>query len=139
MGELGNFLLLFVGIVLLLAGVAGLIGFHDVDYHYDYQRSADEPPPRQSVEYYTVLTDEQKRMVDAAIAGEQRTWVFQSSEPIPQTEVIRKGDTYYVFDAYTTFDWTDRRTFVPALIALFGLALDIIAIRRDIDASDTVR
>ena len=123
-----RFLLLYAAIALVLGGALLFFGFSTHVYHYDYQHTSDTMPDTGLTTDYQDLTPAQQRMVDSAIAGERTRFAFDSKAPIP-AEHIRKGDTYYVFSYYTTFDWLDYHTFGPALVALAGFLVAYGAIK----------
>ncbi|MFB6069667.1 MAG: hypothetical protein ABEJ76_01480 [Halanaeroarchaeum sp.] len=123
-----RFALLYLAIGLVFAGALGFIGFADKTHHYDYHTSRSEPPDGCCVVDYETLTPAQQRMVDLALSGEQLTFVYETAAPIPE-EIVVKNGTYHVFAYYTTFDWLDYRTFVPAGLIAAGVGVAYGAIR----------
>jgi hypothetical protein len=131
-----NFLLAYIAVFLILGGAAGFLGFHDKDTHYDFRTARDSPPERMRVTTYEVLSEREREIVDAAIAGDRLVNVFEEKEMAPGggTPVVRKDGTYYVFNVYATFDWLDYHTYVPFFVFLSGVGMAVMAIKRDISS-----
>ncbi|WP_254544148.1 hypothetical protein [Halomarina pelagica] len=125
-----RFALFFLAVCVLFAGAGTWFATHDKDYTYTFDRAEEEVPRYEgNVEYYDGLTPEQRRAVDAAVEGEVQR--FEHREEVPGT-VVRKGETYYVFEMTARFDYANPGTFVPMLVGLSGLGLIVLTIRRDI-------
>lgn len=137
-----HFLMVFIGLFIFFAGGALWFGFADHDHHYEYNGAYDHQPeewdqnnaidPRTNVYEdwveYDELTPRDERIFQQARDGKE--FVFQSFEDVPPTLVTRDG-TYYLFDYYQTFDWSDPRTSGPALTVLLGFMIVFEGIRRE--------
>ncbi|MFC6724892.1 hypothetical protein ACFQE1_11025 [Halobium palmae] len=130
-----HFALLFLGVCVAMTGALTWIGFADDDFRYAID-GADDDPPRgvTDIREYDGLTDRQRRIFDRARAGE--TIHFEDEYPMPR--VVKRDGTYYTSVAPRYYDWTNPRTFVPALVFLAGVATMVHAVRLDIGTS-TVR
>lgn len=125
-----HFVLFFLGACIMLAGAGGFFALQDQDWHYTFDGTEEESPRHEgNVHYYGTLSAEQREIVDRAIDGEQVT--FETAEPVPPA-VVRKNDTYYVFDRFTAFDFGDLGTSAPVLVGLGGVAIMGAAARRDV-------
>lgn len=138
-----HFLLVFVGVMILLAGVVMGVGLRDYDHHYSFDRTAESIPddwndqtnPMAQAGYneqyatHEELTDRQQRVFRAAVE-DGRNYVFQSEAEIPPT-LVERGDTYYVFSYNRSFDWTDPGMAGAVLLSLGGFWLSFEGIRRE--------
>ena len=124
-----QFVLLFLGLSVMLAGVAGWLAFADRDYGYRFVETEDRYSQYDgTLGYYDSLTPEERAVVDRAMAGE--TPRLESRTNLPP-EVINRDGEYLVFSGYAYYDWTNPRTVGPTLIGLLGLAMVVLAVRSD--------
>lgn len=127
-----RFLLLYLGAIVMLASVLGFFAMHDQDWKYSLDRQQDHAPQHSgSVHAYEALPEEQRAVVDRAIGGE--VVQFDTEEPVPPS-VVKYGDTYFVFERFTVFDWFYHGTFGPLLTGLGGFGLMVEVARRDLGA-----
>ena len=125
-----QFVLLFFGASIMLAGVAGWFALADQDYQYRFVRSEDRQPRHAgSLGYYDSLDPEERELVDRAMAGE--TPRLESRSDLPPDVIERDGE-YLVFRGYSHYDWVDPRTFGPTVIGLLGLGMVVLAVRSDV-------
>lgn len=125
-----HFVAVLLGACLLFAGAGGFFALHDQDWKYSYDRAEDSSPDNEgSVEYYAELSPEERKRVDRAIAGE--TLRFETEQPVPPA-VVRKDETYHVFDRFTVFDFTARGTYSTLAALIAGIALMTEGARRDV-------
>lgn len=125
-----HFLLLYLGALVMLAGVLGFFAMHDQDWKYSFDRQQDHAPQHAgSVHAYEALPAEKQAVVDDAIRGE--VFQFETAEPVPPA-VVKQGDTYFVFSRFTVFDWFNPGTSAPILTGLGGFGLMVEAARRDL-------
>lgn len=138
-----HFLLVFVGILVLLAGAVMWVGVRDYDHHYRFDRTAEQIPdnwndktnPMAQAEYdeeyapYGELTDRQRRIFDRAVEDD-RSYTFQSQAEVPPT-LVRKDGTYYVFTYNRSFDWTDPGMAGATLAMFAGFLLAFEGVRRE--------
>lgn len=138
-----HFLMVFVGVIILLAGAVMWIGIRDYDHHYEFDRTADTIPddwndqtnPMAQAEYqqeyapYGELDDRQRRIFDRAVE-DGRDYTFQSPGEVPPT-LVRKDATYYVFTYNRSFDWTDPGMATATLTMIGGFMLSFEGIRRE--------
>lgn len=125
-----HFALFLVGACVMLAGAGAFFGLHDQDWNYAFDRAEEEYPRNEGdLGYYEDLPPEQREIVDRAIDGERVT--FEDDGSIPPG-VVRKDDTYYVFDTFTTMDFGHPGTTGPILVGLAGTAVVVDAARRDV-------
>jgi hypothetical protein len=124
-----TFALLSIGIVVAMAGTASWLAVADDDFKFAIKTTDDQPPRKLvSIEPYDSLSDRQQRIFDRAKAGE--TVRFEARFPMPR--VVEQNGTYYVSKAPRYYDWTDPRTFGPALLFLIGGGIAVQAVRMDI-------
>ncbi|WP_255196091.1 hypothetical protein [Halorarius litoreus] len=126
-----HFVGVFLGMCVVMAGTMGFLAFHDTDWNYNYDHNEGDTYPRTAgtVEYYEQLSPEKQRIVDRAMAGERFT--FETEEPVPPAVVKRNG-SYHIFNRFTSFDFFDPGTGVPALLSLGGVALVAVSARADL-------
>ncbi|MFB6095346.1 MAG: hypothetical protein ABEJ71_02700 [Halodesulfurarchaeum sp.] len=127
-----QFALAYLAVMVMFAGMAGFFAFNDKVTHYEY-RGTIETPPRGGVEILTYedLTSRERKIVDAALAGERTYWIFETRGKAPPP-IVRKDGTYHRFGIYGTFDWLDYHTWIPVLVTLLGLAGAVTAVRWEI-------
>jgi len=127
-----QFVLLFVGASVMLAGVAGWFALADKDYQYRFVRGEDRLPRHEGpIGHYDSLPDGERAVVDRAMAG--ATPRLESRANLPP-DVIEPDGEYLVFRGYSHFDWTNPRTFGPTGIGLLGLGMVVLAVRNDVRA-----
>ena len=85
--------------------------------------------------FYDSLSEEHREDFRRALAGE--VIGYESREASPDREVIERDGEFYVFTLRAHFDWTNPQTFGPALLALGGLAVVVLAARRDVHHRST--
>jgi hypothetical protein len=125
-----QFVLLFLGVSVMLAGVAGWLVLADKDYQYRFVRSEERFPQHEgNLGYYDSLSPEERAVVDRAMAGEAPRLETRANLP---PEVIRRDDEYLVFRGYSYYDWTNPRTFGPTGVGLLGLGMVVLAVRNDV-------
>jgi hypothetical protein len=126
-----HFLGVFLGMSVVLAGVAGFFALHDTDWRYSYDRPEQqwEGDHTTGTSYYDQLSSDEQRVVDRAIGGE--TFRFETEDPVPP-KVVKKNGTYHVFDRHTVFDFLDPGTSGPALVSLAGGAVVVLSVRADV-------
>jgi hypothetical protein len=125
-----QFALLFLGASVMLAGVTGWLALADQDYQYRYVGTEDRQPQHAGkLGYYDSLSEEERAVVDRAMAGE--TPRLESRTNLP-AEVIKRDGEYLVFRAYSHFDWANPRTFGPTGVGLVGLGMVVLAVRSDV-------
>jgi hypothetical protein len=125
-----RFALLFLGICVLLASVPLWFGMADFDYHFSYDRTLRDPSFYQQTQTspYGQLLDENKRVVDAALAG--KTFEFEDdTKNLP--EIVRKDGVYRKFNARRTIDWTYPGTLGPTVLGFMGLWIIIESIQHE--------
>ncbi|MFC6733629.1 MULTISPECIES: hypothetical protein [unclassified Haladaptatus] len=122
-----NFALLFVGACVALAGVGMFFPFADMNYNVDLIDVSESPPAHKSTAYYEEMDAEEKEIFEKVKDG----GVVTKKESFGYPEVVKYQGQYYHIRYFSTFDWLNPSTFGPALIALVGSAMAIMAIRRD--------
>lgn len=130
MGSLRNFVIFFVGVLVVMAGMVAWFNARDYDQHYYFETTYEEQPPHYQGDsaYYESLPAHQKEIVDGAIDG--KSYQFGGDVTVPPP-LIRKGGTYYKFVYYRTFDWTDPMMVLSTLIVLLGGLVTLDGIRRE--------
>lgn len=125
-----QFVLLFLGVCVMFAGVAGWLALADKDYQYRYVGTEDRQPRHAgTLGYYDSLSEEERAVVDRAMGGETPRLESRSNLP---PEVIERDGEYLVFRAYSHFDWANPRTFGPTGVGLLGLGMVVLAVRGDV-------
>jgi hypothetical protein len=126
-----RFALLYLGMIGMFLGVAGFLTFRDTDYGYTYKYSTDEAPTDEGYEVtvYSVLSEEEKRVVDQA---RERGQVKRDTDDVVPPDVVRKNGTYHVYNSFEYFDWLNPSTGGPALLGLGGLGAMVFAAYRDL-------
>lgn len=125
-----NFAIFFVGVMVVMAGAMFWLSVRDYDQHYYFETSYDQQPPnyRGDSAYYEELPTRQREIVDGAIAG--RNYQFGEDAAVPPP-LVRKGDTYYKFVSFRTFDWSDPGMVLSVVIVLAGALITLEGIRRE--------
>lgn len=130
------FAVFVVGITALLLGAGTWFATADRDYTWRYERVEDEfPRYAGEMGFYDSLSEEHREDFRRALAGE--VIGYESREASPDREVIERDGEFYVFTLRAHFDWTNPQTFGPALLALGGLAVVVLAARRDVHHRST--
>lgn len=125
-----HFLLLYVGAIVMLAGVLGFFAMHDQDWKYSFDEQRDWAPRHAgSVAAYEALPEKDQTIVDGAIGG--KVYTFETREPVPPA-VVKYDDTYFIFKQFTVFDWAKPGTFGPVLTGVVGFGMMVEAARRDL-------
>ena len=125
-----QFVLLFLGASVMLAGVASWFALADEDYQYRFVRSEERYPQHEgNLGYYDSLSPEERAVVDRAMAGE--TPRLESRANLPPNVIERDGE-YLVFRGYSHYDWTNPRTLGPTGVGLLGLGMVVLAVRSDV-------
>lgn len=124
-----TFCLFVLGICVAFAGVLYWVGELDYDHHYELEATYDELPPHEGgYRYYSSLSPEKQGIVDGAIDG--TFYTFEDASKVPP-DLIRRGDTYYVFEYRTSFDWTDPGMATGTGVFVAGGMMVLEAIRRE--------
>ncbi|GGL52898.1 hypothetical protein [Halocalculus aciditolerans] len=119
---------LFVGVVVAMAGVVLFVGVADADYKFAIDSTADHAPPGNlHYEQYENMRPEKQAIFDRAVSGE--TVRFEDDTPMP--EVVVKNGTYYTAEPPRYFDWSNPRTFGPVLVFLAGAGIALKPVRDD--------
>lgn len=124
------FAMLFVGACILFTSIGLWFAHADKDYHFSYSHTRDDPPRYKVVDYYDQLSPEQQEMFHRAVE-DGTSYGLEGPEKLPDGEVIRYQEKYYVFDMYAYYDWLDPWTAGSTLTGLFGLGVMVDAARRD--------
>lgn len=125
-----QFVLLFLGASVMLGGAAGWLALADRDYQYRYVETEERFPQHEgNLGYYESLSEEERAVVDRAMAGEAPRLESRANLP---PEVIERDDEYLVFRGYAYYDWTNPRTLGPTGVSLLGLGMVVLAVRRDV-------
>lgn len=120
----------FVGLCVAMAGVGGFLALHDEDWRYAHDRTEELAPQNEGpIDYYDRLPPEQQATVDRAIEGERFT--FETREGVPPA-IVKKNDTYHVFNKHTVFDFTHPGTGLPVFVSFVGGALVVLSARADV-------
>ncbi|WP_338729803.1 hypothetical protein [Haladaptatus sp. DJG-WS-42] len=122
-----NFILLFVGACVALAGVALFFPFADMDYHVEYVETRDAPSPHKPTAYFAEMSPTEQAIFEQVKGG----GVVTVEDDIDYPEVVKYQGQYYYLSYFSSFDWLNPSTFGPSLIALIGTATALGAIRRD--------
>lgn len=124
-----TFCLFVLGVCVAFAGILYWVGSLDYDHHYELEGTYEELPPNEGAyRYYSSMPPEKQRIIDGAIDG--RFYTFPNASKIPP-ELIRRGDTYYLFEYRTSFDWTDPDMAKGVAVFLAGVLLVLEALRRE--------
>ena len=125
-----HFVLLFLGVSVMLAGVAGWFALADRDYQYRFVGIEERQPRYEgTLGYYDSLGPEKREIVDRALSGEMPRVEDEAALP---PDVIKRDGKYLVFRGYSHFDWVNPRTFGPAGVGLLGLGMVVLAVRGDV-------
>lgn len=126
-----HFLVGYLSVMVMFAGVAGFVGFNEKDTRWEYRGVVETPPRNVDILTYEDLTSREKELVDSALAGEETSHRFDTRAEAPPP-VVRIDGTYHKFAVYGVFDWFHHRTFTPVLLAIGGLYGAVTAVRWDI-------
>lgn len=131
-----RYLVFFIGIALLTVAVIAFPA--GLRFEFALNTTADAPPAQGDFASYSEFSEREQQMIQEAIDG--RRYVFKVRTDLPKSDpgepyigqlTIQQNNQYQIFTRRTFFEPYSQGGIITIILAVTGLGLAAIAVRRD--------